>query len=110
MIVVKKLQKGNKWKTNTCQTWSASSSLLILFLCKVRYEYLLFEYASGCTEPPWLVLPSQLHDWLNHVNWLLLCYRVLGSSLVVLSSPWKESLEKSVLFIFLEKMFFFPSA
>lgn len=43
----------------------------------------------GCCCP-------QSHDWLNRVNWLLLCYSVLGSSLVVLSSPWKESLENSI--------------
>lgn len=57
LVIVKKLQEGDKWKTSTCQTWSASSSLLILFQCKVRYEYLLFEYASGGTEPLWWVLP-----------------------------------------------------
>lgn len=34
-------------------TLSLSSSL-----CEVRYEYLLFECASGCTEPPGLLLPS----------------------------------------------------
>lgn len=45
-----------------------------------------------------LLLPSQLRDLLNYVDLLLAYFNVLSSSMVVLSSPWKER-SSSVLLI-----------